>query len=79
MDEESDSVRDQIADILSQNPPESEGMPVLIEWILVAAFDDASDARGGTIVTLAPDNQWRHRTAGLLELAREALTADDGD
>ena len=80
MDEDTDSVRDQIGNILSLNPPDAaDEMPVLIEWVLVAAYDDASDARGGTVISLAPANQWRHRIAGLLELARESLTADDSD
>lgn len=80
MEEENVRPRDQIAEILNQNSPDGmEGMPVLAEWILVACYDDASDPRAGTVITMVPANQWRHRSAGLLELAREGLGSDTDD
>lgn len=57
-------------------------LPVVTDWVLVVAIDDATDSARGACVICHPRHQWPHRTAGLLQSAADdvrclTVAADD--
>lgn len=57
-------------------------MPVVADWVLVVAVDDAADGKKGATVSFNPDQQWAHRSVGLLTLASDhyrSIVVSSGD
>lgn len=44
-------------------------VPVLAEWVLVMAVDSADDPTAGNVMVLHGNNQFVHRSVGLLHAA----------
>lgn len=57
-----------LAEYVNAMSPDSE-LPVLTDWVVVAAVDDAANPSNGSVRLFHPPHQWRHRSAGLLQAA----------
>lgn len=62
--------------------PEIE-MPVVSNWVMVAAADDVGDAGNGAFQIMYPRGQWYYATLGLFEWAKTVIvarrTSSEGD
>lgn len=50
-------------------------MPIASEWVLLVAVDSVADRAQGCVRMLTPPWQFKHRTIGLLQAAKDELTA----
>lgn len=75
-EERYNAARSELEAIFSRYPDVFElrlDMPVIGDYVLVAAADDIADGGLGCIQVMYPIHQWRYRSLGLLDWAKDTI------